>query len=157
MTEDPSTRFFVGTIFVYSYVIPLSILVYFYSQIVKHVREHENTLKAQAKKMNVTSLRSNRDQRETSAEIRIAKVAIALAMLFLTAWTPYAFVALTAAFGNRFAYFKPLKNKKGHVINRLNEFRSVLTPLMSMVPACCCKGVACINPWVYAINHPRYR
>ena len=26
-----------------------------------------------------------------------------------------------------------------------------------MIPACCCKGVACINPWMYAINHPRYR
>lgn len=51
--------------------------------------------------MNVTSLRSNRDQNEKSAEVRIAKVAIALATLFVFAWTPYAFVALTAAFGNR--------------------------------------------------------
>lgn len=101
MTEDPATRFFVGTIFFYSYVIPLSLLIFFYSQIVKHVGEHEKTLKAQAKKMNVASLRSNKDQNEKSAEIRIAKVAIALAALFLTAWTPYAFVALTAAFGNR--------------------------------------------------------
>lgn len=101
MTEDASTRFFVGTIFFYSYCIPLGLLIYFYSQIVKHVSEHENSLKAQAKKMNVASLRSNRDQKETSAEIRIAKVAIALATLFLTAWTPYAFVAMTAAFGNR--------------------------------------------------------
>lgn len=135
MTEDSATRFFVGTIFFYSYVIPLSLLIFFYSQIVKHVGEHEKTLKAQAKKMNVASLRSNKDQNEKSAEIRIAKVAIALAALFLTAWTPYAFVALTAAFGNR----------------------SLLTPLISMIPACCCKGVACINPWMYAINHPRYR
>lgn len=135
MTEDSSTRIFVGAIFFFSYVIPLSLLIFFYSQIVKSVGEHEKSLKAQAKKMNVTSLRSNRDQNEKSAEVRIAKVAIALAALFVTAWTPYAFVALTAAFGNR----------------------AVLTPLMSMVPACCCKGVACINPWMYAINHPRYR
>nr|CAH0111768.1 unnamed protein product [Daphnia galeata] len=135
MTEDSATRFFVGTIFVYSYVIPLALLVFYYSKIVKSVSEHEKTLRDQAKKMNVTSLRSNKDQNEKSAEVRIAKVAIALATLFVFAWTPYAFVALTAAFGNR----------------------AVLTPLMSMVPACCCKGVACINPWMYAINHPRYR
>jgi r-opsin len=51
--------------------------------------------------MNVTSLRSNRDQNEKSAEVRIAKVAIALSALYVFAWTPYAFVALTAAFGNR--------------------------------------------------------
>ncbi|KAI9564298.1 blue wavelength opsin [Daphnia sinensis] len=135
MTEDSSTRFFVGTIFFYSYVIPLALLIFYYSKIVQSVGDHEKTLRDQAKKMNVTSLRSNRDQNEKSAEVRIAKVAIALATLFVVAWTPYAFVALTAAFGNR----------------------SVLTPLMSMIPACCCKGVACINPWVYAINHPRYR
>lgn len=135
MTEDSSTRFFVGTIFFYSYCIPLAFLIFFYSKIVKHVGEHEKTLRDQAKRMNVTSLRSNREQNEKSAEVRIAKVAIALASLFLAAWTPYAFVALTAAFGNR----------------------TVLTPLMSMIPACCCKGVACINPWMYAINHPRYR
>lgn len=101
MSEDPATKFFVGTIFFYSYIIPLSLLIFFYSQIVKHVGDHEKSLRNQARKMNVTSLRTNRDQNEKSAEIRIAKVAIGLATLFLTAWTPYAFVALTAAFGNR--------------------------------------------------------
>lgn len=101
MTEDASTRFFVGSIFVYSYVIPLAMLIFYYSKIVRSVGDHEKTLRDQAKKMNVTSLRSNRDQNEKSAEVRIAKVAIALATLFVFAWTPYAFVALTAAFGNR--------------------------------------------------------
>lgn len=101
MTEDSSTRFFVGTIFFYSYIIPLALLIFYYSKIVQSVGDHEKTLRDQAKKMNVTSLRSNRDQNEKSAEVRIAKVAIALATLFVVAWTPYAFVALTAAFGNR--------------------------------------------------------
>ncbi|KAH9638973.1 hypothetical protein HF086_000899 [Spodoptera exigua] len=35
--------------------------------------------------------------------------------------------------------------------------RSLLTPIATMVPAVCCKVVSCIDPWVYAINHPRYR
>ena len=26
-----------------------------------------------------------------------------------------------------------------------------------MIPAMTCKTVACLDPWVYAINHPRYR
>jgi r-opsin len=105
MTEDQSTKLFVGMIFFYSYVIPLSLLVYFYSKIIQHVSEHEKTLRNQAKKMNVTSLRSNNKENETSMEIRVCKVAIGLAALFLTAWTPYAFVALTAAFGNRHVPF----------------------------------------------------
>lgn len=26
-----------------------------------------------------------------------------------------------------------------------------------MIPACTCKFVACVDPYVYAISHPRYR
>ncbi len=37
---------------------------------------HEAALKAQAKKMNVDSLRSNADDGKESAEIRIAKVMV---------------------------------------------------------------------------------
>jgi r-opsin len=77
--------------------------------------------------------------------------------LFVFAWTPYAFVALTAAFGNRWNNFTLFTKKSSQTHQHHNLHRAVLTPLMSMVPACCCKGVACINPWMYAINHPRYR
>jgi r-opsin len=45
-------------------------------QIVKAVVMHEAALKAQAKKMNVDSLRSNADDGKESAEIRIAKVMV---------------------------------------------------------------------------------
>ena len=102
MSDDANTKLFVGAIFVYSYIIPLSLILFYYSKIVKHVHEHEQQLRAQAKKMNVTSLRSNAQQNESSAEVRICKVGLTLASIFLLAWTPYAFVALTAAFGNRF-------------------------------------------------------
>ena len=135
MTEDPSTRLFVGCIFVYSYVIPFSLIIYFYSKIVSLVNQHEKALRRQARKMNVESLRTNRDQNETSAEIRIAKMAIGLALLFAAAWTPYGAIALIAAFGNR----------------------ALLTPGFAMVPAFACKIVACIDPLIFAISHPRYR
>ena len=101
MSDYPNTKTFVACIFVYSYIIPLSLLIFFYSKIVKHVHEHEKQLKAQAKKMNVTSLRSNAQQNEESAEVRICKVGITLASIFLFSWTPYAYVALTGAFGDR--------------------------------------------------------
>ncbi|KAK2705344.1 hypothetical protein QYM36_017399, partial [Artemia franciscana] len=84
--------------------------------------------------MNVESLRSSKDQSEQSAEIRIAKVAIGIVALFVVSWTPYAIVALTCTFGNR----------------------AIITPVVSMIPACTCKTVACVDPWVYAINHPRF-
>ena len=101
LTEDLSTKVFVGTIFVYSYVIPISSVVYYSSKIVGLVSQHEKTLRQQALKMNVQTLRTNRDQNEASVEIRIAKVAIGLSLLFVLSWTPYGIVALIGAFGNR--------------------------------------------------------
>lgn len=58
-------------------------------------------LKEQAKKMNVKSLAANKDDSGKSVEIRIAKVAFTIFFLFVCAWTPYAFVAMTGAFGDR--------------------------------------------------------
>nr|BAQ54825.1 opsin, short-wavelength sensitive type [Tanypteryx pryeri] len=132
MTEGKSTQLFMMSIFSWSYVIPLLLIALFYTKILSHVREHERMLREQAKRMNVKSL-SQGD--EKSAEIRIAKVAISIVFLFICGWTPYALVALIGCFGDR----------------------SLMTPTFSMFPAIACKTVACIDPWIYAINHPRFR
>ena len=83
--------------------------------------------------MNVDSLRSgaNKDVRN---EIRVAKVGISLTCLFLLSWTPYFMIAFIGTYGNR----------------------ALLTPGLSMIPACTCKLAACVDPFVYAINHPKY-
>lgn len=39
----------------------------------------------------------------------------------------------------------------------LFHFRSLLTPLNTMIPAVFAKTVSCIDPWIYASGHPRYR
>lgn len=91
-------------------------------------------LKEQARKMNVKSLLSNQD-RQQSVEIRIAKTAFTIFFLFILSWTPYGIVSMIGAFGDR----------------------STLTPLVTMIPAVCAKIVSCIDPWIYAISHPRYR
>ncbi|GJQ70896.1 Rh3 [Trypoxylus dichotomus] len=128
-------RMFVAVIFTFSYVIPMTLIIYFYSQIVGHVVSHEKALKEQAKKMNVESLRSNVSQGSQSAEIRIAKAAITICFLFVASWTPYAVMAMIGSFGDA----------------------TLLTPGVTMIPALACKLVACLDPWVYAISHPRYR
>lgn len=134
LTEDQDTKVFVSSIFVWAYVIPLIFIIYFYSQLLQSIRNHEKMLREQAKKMNVKSLVSNQDK-ERSVEMRIAKVAFTIFFLFLLAWTPYATVAMIGAFGNR----------------------ELLTPISTMLPAVFAKTVSCIDPWIYAINHPRYR
>lgn len=56
-------------------------------------------------------------------------------LLLMAAWTPYGTMALIGSFGNK----------------------SLLTPGVTMLPACTCKFVACVDPYVYAISHPKYR
>nr|QGA28423.1 ultraviolet-sensitive opsin [Bradysia odoriphaga] len=135
LTDNFDTRLFVGVIFTFSYLIPMSMIIFFYSQICSHVFSHEKALREQAKKMNVESLRSNQGNSTETAEIKIAKAAITICFLFVAAWTPYGVMALIGAFGNK----------------------ALLTPGVTMIPACTCKFVACLDPYVYAISHPRYR
>lgn len=47
LTETPANKAFVACIFVYSYVIPLTLTLYFYSRIVGHVSDHEKLLREQ--------------------------------------------------------------------------------------------------------------
>nr|QWV42666.1 ultraviolet sensitive opsin [Macratria sp. CRS 2021] len=135
LTNTLENHLFVGAIFTCSYVLPMSMIIFFYSQIVSKVFSHEKALREQAKKMNVQSLRSNQNQASESAELRIAKAAITICFLFVASWTPYAVLALIGAFGDQ----------------------SLLTPGVTMIPACTCKMVACVDPYVYAISHPRFR
>lgn len=76
ITNSDDIRYFVATIFTFSYCIPMFLIIYFYSRIVGHVVNHEKALREQAKKMNVDSLRSNQGKDTTSAEVRIAKVSM---------------------------------------------------------------------------------
>lgn len=154
MTDTMETKMFVFILWIWCWIIPLSVIIISYSKITTQVMTHEAKLKEQvilkkslthlhkflkcddvmqAKKMNVESLRSgaNKDARN---EIRVAKVGISLTTLFLLSWTPYFMVAFVACYGNR----------------------SLITPGLSMIPACTCKLAACVDPFVYAINHPKY-
>nr|BAQ54846.1 opsin, ultraviolet sensitive type [Asiagomphus melaenops] len=135
LTDTANNKIFVMMLFFFSYLIPMFMIIFYYAQIVTHVFDHEKALREQAKKMNVDSLRSNQDKNAASAEVRIAKAAITVCFMFVASWTPYAVLSLIGAFGDK----------------------SVLTPGVTMIPACTCKAVACIDPWVYAISHPKYR
>lgn len=134
LTLDDDTRVFTACIFVWAYAIPMLLIAIFYTKMFNHISAHEKMLKDQAKKMNVQSL-SNKEEGSQSVELRIAKACFTIFFLFLCAWTPYAIVALIGSFGNQ----------------------SLLTPVATMIPAVCAKIVSCIDPWIYAISHPRYR
>lgn len=83
LTDTFDNQLFVAVLFTFSYCIPMLLIIYYYSQIVKHVFSHEKALRAQAKKMNVESLRQNQKGGATTAEVRIAKAAITICFLFV--------------------------------------------------------------------------
>ena len=47
LTEDDDTKVFVGAIFIWSYCIPMFLIIFFYSQLLKSVKAHEKMLKDQ--------------------------------------------------------------------------------------------------------------
>jgi len=118
-----------------TYLMPIIIIVGCYAAIVRAVFHHEDELRQQAKKMNVTSLRTNQDQDAVSAEIRAAKVAIVNVTLWIFAWTPFTAISMIGTWHD-------------------NTF---VTPLISELPIVCAKTSALYNPIIYALSHPRFR
>jgi len=135
LKTDWNSLTFLYYAFAFNYTLPVLSIAFFYSQIVKAVVAHEAAMKAQAKKMNVDSLKSNQKDGEASAEVKIAKVAITNVMLWLCTWTPYAVVVAIPVFGN------PM----------------LVTPIVSQLPAFLAKTSSCINPIVFAVSHPKFR
>jgi len=85
-------------------------------------------MREQAKKMNVSSLRSG-DQSNTSAEFKLAKVALMTISLWFMAWTPYL------------------------VINFSGIFQLLtMDPLFTIWGSVFAKANAVYNPIVYAIR-----
>ena len=74
VTTDMNNKSHILASTILMYAIPVLLIIGYYFLIVQAVFHHEDELRQQAKKMNVTSLRSNSDQQAVSAEIRIAKI-----------------------------------------------------------------------------------
>ncbi|XP_065164859.1 rhodopsin-like [Atheta coriaria] len=118
---------------VFVYFLPLFGIIYSYWFIVQAVAAHEKAMREQAKKMNVASLRSS-EAAATSAECKLAKIALMTISLWFMAWTPYL------------------------VTNWVGIFQTVnLTPLQTIWCSVFAKANAVYNPIVYGISHPKYR
>ncbi|XP_058053522.1 opsin, blue-sensitive [Anopheles bellator] len=83
--------------------------------------------------INANAIQSNKSKNKT--EVKLAGVVVGIVGLWFIAWTPYAVVAMMGVFG----------------------YERYLTPLNSMLPAVFAKIAASIDPYFYAMNHPRYR
>ncbi|XP_071517804.1 rhodopsin-like [Panulirus ornatus] len=133
LTDDVFSHSYLYVYSVFVYFFPLLSSIYLYTFIVKAVGAHEKAMRDQAKKMGVKSLR-NEEAQKTSAECRLAKVAMMTVSLWFIAWTPYL------------------------VINYAGMLdKSTVNPLFSIWGSVFAKANAVYNPIVYAISHPKYR
>lgn len=90
-------------------------------------------MREQAKKMNVASLRSS-EAANTSAECKLAKVALMTISLWFMAWTPYLVINFTGVFE-----------------------AAPISPLATIWGSLFAKANAVYNPIIYGISHPKYR
>ncbi|EDV96260.1 opsin, ultraviolet-sensitive [Drosophila grimshawi] len=78
-------------------------------------------------------IQSSKDKAKT--EQKLTFIVAAIIGLWFIAWSPYAIVAMMGVFG----------------------LEQHITPLGSMIPALFCKTAACVDPYLYAATHPRFR
>ncbi|XP_055611000.1 opsin-1-like [Uranotaenia lowii] len=133
LTKTPLSRSYIAVYAFWVYFLPLLTIIYSYTFILKAVSAHEQQMREQAKKMNVASLRSSEAQ-QTSAEIKLAKVALVTISLWFMAWTPYLVINFTGIFD-----------------------AAPITPLATIWGSLFAKANAVYNPIVYGISHPKYR
>nr|BAQ54766.1 opsin, rhodopsin-7 like [Macromia amphigena] len=140
LADDGRSRYFILIFFTAAWVIPFAFISFCYAAICRAVAIAANysssvTMRAVGKLSDKRDASSRRERQRRRTELRLAIVVLGVVALWFVSWTPYAVVALLGFSGKR------------HLV----------TPLASMVPALFCKMASCIDPFVYAITHPRFR
>nr|QWV42689.1 long wavelength sensitive opsin [Scraptia sp. CRS 2021] len=133
LTKDWLSRSYILIYAIFVYFTPLLLIIYSYFFIVQAVAAHEKSMREQAKKMNVASLRSS-EASQTSAECKLAKIALMTISLWFMAWTPYLVTNFTGIFDG-----------------------GKISPLATIWCSLFAKANAVYNPIVYGISHPKYR
>ncbi|XP_046429454.1 melanopsin-like isoform X1 [Neodiprion fabricii] len=133
LTPEPRVKAFILCFFVAAWLLPFCLISFCYIGILRVVMA--------ARHLNVgdqvveTSNKHCREEEKRRTELRLAFVVIGIIGMWFVSWSPYAVVALLGVFG------------QNHLV----------TPLASMVPALFCKTASCLDPYVYAVAHPRFR
>nr|QWV42672.1 long wavelength sensitive opsin 3 [Nedyus quadrimaculatus] len=133
LSQDISSVSYIIAYAIFVYFMPLCIIIYAYWFIVRAVASHEKSMRKQAKKMNVASLRTA-DADKQSVEFKLAKITMITIFLWFVAWTPYMVTNVSGITG-----------------------KSQISPLATIWASVFAKAGAAYNPIVYGISHPKYR
>lgn len=130
LTEDPMIKNFIIVFFCAAWAVPLTLISFSYINIMKVV-----SARARSQKRGTDSFRHVKEEDSKKQEIKLALIVFSTIILWFLSWTPYAIVALLGVSGQK----------------------DLITPLTSMIPALSCKTAACVNSYVYALSHPKFK
>lgn len=136
LSDDFNSRIYIFIFFIGAFVVPMAIIIYSYIGIVFVVKRSRlvfNESKTEGSGKEGTNFAKFQTQRNN--EIKLAKIAFCLITLWVLTWSPYAVVALIGIFYDQ----------------------SLLTPTASMIPGLFAKTSSFINPFVYALSHPKFK
>lgn len=138
LSPDLESRAFIFTFFVAAFCVPITVIIASYIGIIYAVKKSQlnlnipNSSKSNCDSVGAKKVAARSRQR---VELKLAKIAATLIILWLMSWTPYAIVALLGIFSDQ----------------------KLLTPTASMFPALFAKMASVVDPFVYGHSHPRFR
>lgn len=130
LTDSKEAKIFILVFFAAAWVVPFVLITFCYVSILRVVLFQRNLQKA-----TTDSVVHVKEKDKQKQEIRLALVVFLVIGMWFAAWTPYAIVSLLG------------------VANRLD----LISPLSSMIPALFCKTASCMDPYIYAVTHSRFK
>ncbi|KAJ8952675.1 hypothetical protein NQ318_020990 [Aromia moschata] len=113
-----------------AWVIPLVLIIFCYSSIIKVV-----VVRSVSHNNGRDSFKHVKGETHKKQELKVAILVFFTICVWFLAWTPYTVVAVLG----------------------IADQKHLITPLTSMIPAVFCKIASCINPFVYALSHPKFK
>uniref|UniRef100_A0A336M3P1 CSON008077 protein n=1 Tax=Culicoides sonorensis TaxID=179676 RepID=A0A336M3P1_CULSO len=153
LSKDFKSRSYILVYSVFVYWAPLFLIIFSYTFIMKAVAAHERAMREQAKKMNVSSLRSSETDQQ-STECKLAKVALCTISLWFMAWTPYLIINFAGIFES--TSISPLATIWGSVFAKANAVYNPIVMIFEIKLINSNKNKP-LNFQVYGISHPKYR
>ncbi|KAJ8319357.1 hypothetical protein KUTeg_004448 [Tegillarca granosa] len=132
-TRSINNRSFVISILILCFLVQVIIIVTSYISIFMKVIRHEKKFKDLTE--DTFCLRYTKQRIDHNNEIKIAKITLCIITIFCGSWLPYAVISMVAMFGRA----------------------ELILPLVSTIPGLCAKTATVINPFVYALLHPKFR
>lgn len=133
LTDSLYVKIFIFVFFVAAWVLPFILISYSYINILIVVIVSRNVIKSDP--VGKESVKHVSEEEKSKQEMKLALIVLLVICMWFIAWTPYSVVALLGIAGRS----------------------DLIKPIGSMIPALFAKSASCVDPFIYAVTHPRFK